>query len=45
MNKIISAKAIKTRQYWVEEIRKLSGDFGSDTEKLEKELEAEVKKN
>src|SRR5690606_15239842 len=30
---------------WVEEIRKLSGDFGSDTEKLEKELEAEVKKN
>jgi len=45
MNKIISAKAIKTRQYWIEEIRKLSGHFGNDTEKLEKELEAEIKKN
>lgn len=45
MNEIISAKAIKTRQYWIEEIRKLSGHFGKDTEKLEKELEAEIKKN
>lgn len=45
MSKIISAKAIKTRQYWIEEIRKLSGHFGNDTEKLEKELEAEIKKN
>ncbi len=45
MSKVISDKAIKRREYWVEEIRKLSGDFGSDTEKLEKELEAEVKKN
>lgn len=45
MAKIISEKAIKRRQFWVEEIRKLSGNFGSDTEKLEKELEAEIKKN
>jgi type II restriction enzyme len=45
MSKIISENAIKRREYWVEEIRKLSGDFGSDTEKLEKELENEVKKN
>ncbi|MBX7243199.1 MAG: HindIII family type II restriction endonuclease [Bacteroidia bacterium] len=45
MDKIISAKAIKTRQYWIEEIRKLSGHFGNDTEKLEKELEAEIKNN
>lgn len=45
MSKIISAKAIKTRQYWIEEIRKLSGNFGNDTDKLEKELEAEIKKN
>ncbi|SFF54154.1 HindIII family type II restriction endonuclease [Thermoflexibacter ruber] len=45
MSKVISDKAIKRREYWVEEIRKLSGDFGSDTEKLEKELETEVKKN
>lgn len=33
------------RDYWVEEIRKLSGHFGNDTEKLEKELEAEIKRN
>lgn len=45
MSKIISAKAIKTRQYWIEEIRKLSGHFGNDTDRLEKELEAEIKKN
>jgi len=45
MSKIISAKAIKTRQYWIEEIRKLSLNFGNNTDKLEKELEAEIKKN
>jgi type II restriction enzyme len=45
MSKIISDIAIKRRNYWVEEIRKLSGHFGNDTEKLEKELEAEIKKN
>ncbi len=45
MSNIVSDTAIKRRQYWVEEIRKLSGHFGNDTEKLEKELEAEVNKN
>jgi len=45
MRKIISAKAIKIRQYWIEEIRKLSRNFGNNTDKLEKELEAEIKKN
>ncbi len=45
MKKTISAKAIKTRQYWIEEIRKLSGNFGNDIEKLEKKLKAEIKKN
>lgn len=45
MSKIISDEAIKRREYWVEKIRKLSGHFGNDTEKLEKELEAEVKKS
>jgi len=45
MSKIISDIAIKRRNYWVEEIRKLSGHFGNDTEKLEKELESEIKKN
>lgn len=45
MNKIISKKAIKTRQYWIEEIRNLSGHFGNDTKKLEDKLESEIKKN
>jgi type II restriction enzyme len=42
MAKIISSTAINRRLYWVEEIRKLSGDFGNDFEKLEKELEEET---
>ena len=45
MKNIISDNAIKRRTYWVEEIRKLSGNFGDDTDRLEKELEAEVKKS
>lgn len=43
MNKIITDKAIETRHYWIDEIRNLSGNFGNDTEKLEKELEAKNK--
>lgn len=44
MSKIISAEAIENRKYWINEIRKLSGHFGNDTEKLEKELETEINK-
>ena len=45
MNNIISVKSIKKRQYWVEEIRKLSGDFANNADKLEKELESEIKRD
>ena len=45
MTKIISSTAISRRKYWIEEIRNLSGNFGNDTEKLEKELEEEIAKN
>lgn len=45
MKNIISDKAVKTRTYWVEEIRKLSGNFVNDTDKLEKELEQEISKS
>ena len=31
MKKIIADKSIKNRQYWIEEIRKLSGNFGGMT--------------
>jgi hypothetical protein len=35
MTKIIPTEAIQRREYWVKEIQKLSGNFGSDTERLE----------
>lgn len=40
--RIISETAITRRAYWVEEIRKLSGDFGGDSERLEKVLREEL---
>lgn len=45
MSKVISDIAIKRREYWIEEIRKLSGNFGEDADRLEKELEAEINTN
>lgn len=42
--KMISNAAIQKREYWIEEIRKLSGNFGDDSERLEKELANEIKK-
>lgn len=45
MSTIISIDAVKRREFWIEEIRKLSGNFGNDTEKLEKELEIETEEN
>ena len=45
MKKIISNKAVKRRAYWIDEICKLSGNFGDDSDRLEKELEQEIKKS
>lgn len=45
MKNIISEGTLKIRTYWVEEIHKLSGNFGFDTDRLEKELEDEIKKS
>ena len=42
MTKLISVEAIARRQYWVGEIQKLSGDFGDDSERLERELATEI---
>jgi hypothetical protein len=44
MSKKISESAINRREYWVGEIRNLSGNFGSDADRLEAELTAEIKK-
>lgn len=44
MKKTISEAAMTRRAYWVEEIRKLSGDFGNDSDRLEKELSDEIEK-
>lgn len=42
MREVISDKAIERRAYWVEELRKISGNFVDDSGKLEKELAAEI---
>jgi HindIII restriction endonuclease len=43
MTKLITPAAVKKREYWIEEIRKLSGNFGDDSSRLETELATEVK--
>jgi len=45
MEKIISDQAIKRRKYWIDEIHKLSGNFSDDSDRLEKELEQEIRKS
>jgi len=42
--KIISKKAISRREYWIEEIKNISGNFGDEAQRLENELENEIKK-
>ena len=42
MKSMISDKAVKRRVYWVDKIHNLSGNFGDDTDRLEKELEQEI---
>jgi hypothetical protein len=42
VSSIISEAAIQRRAYWINEIRKLSGHFSNDTDRLEEALEQEV---
>jgi hypothetical protein len=42
MSKIFNDSAVISRKYWIEEIRKLSGNFSDDFTKLEKELKDEI---
>ena len=43
--KIINQEAINRRKFWVEEIRKLSDNFGDDSNRLEKELGDEIERS
>lgn len=45
MRSIIGKSTITRRSYWVDEIRKLSGIFGDDQERLAKELKLEINGN
>ncbi|MEA1970167.1 MAG: HindIII family type II restriction endonuclease [Thermodesulfobacteriota bacterium] len=40
---IIAEKQIKRRKFWIDELIRLSGDFGVDAEKVEDELDQEIK--
>ncbi|MEQ1559952.1 MAG: HindIII family type II restriction endonuclease [Methyloglobulus sp.] len=42
---IITENQIKSRKYWVNEISRLSGNFGIDAEKVEEEIAQEIKEN
>jgi len=43
--KIITKYQIEKRNYWIDEISHLSGNFGVDADKVEQELSAEIKKD
>ncbi|MFQ5455675.1 MAG: HindIII family type II restriction endonuclease [Nitrospirota bacterium] len=40
---IITKKQIERRNYWIDEICRLSGNFGVDAEKVEEEISQEIK--
>lgn len=42
---IISTEQVQNRKYWIDEISRLSGDFGVNAEKIEEELGQEIKAN
>jgi hypothetical protein len=43
MAEIITPEATRRRTYWIGEIQKLSGNFGNDAERLEQELNTEIR--
>lgn len=43
--KIISQQQIDNRNYWIQEIYKLGGHFGTDAKKIEEELSREIEDN
>ncbi|KAA6325548.1 Type-2 restriction enzyme HindIII [termite gut metagenome] len=45
MKIILSKEVMNSRNFWIEEIQKLSGNFGEDSDRLEVELEKEIQKS
>ena len=43
--KIITKYQIEKRKYWIDEIRKLSGNFGDDSDRVEQEVVSEIKED
>lgn len=44
-HQLVSKHQIENRNYWINEISRLSGDFGVDAEKVEQELRQEIRQN
>jgi hypothetical protein len=44
MRKLLTATTLSRRAFWVEEIRKLSGNFSNDSDRLERELRDQLTK-
>ncbi len=42
-SQIITQEQIESRNYWIDEIRQLSGNFGVDTEKIEEKIGQEIR--
>ncbi|MGH9864477.1 MAG: HindIII family type II restriction endonuclease [Candidatus Acidiferrales bacterium] len=42
---VLSTASIARRVYWIDEIVKISGDFGEDTSRIESELTSEIKRD
>jgi HindIII restriction endonuclease len=43
--KVLTEKSFQRRRYWIEEIAKISGKFGDDSSKIDRELTAEIKRD
>jgi type II restriction enzyme len=42
---ILTAKSIQRRQHWIDEIAKISGKFGDDSSKIDRELISEIQRD
>lgn len=45
MTEVISSRAVERRNYWIDEIVRLSGNFGADSTRVQAELSDEIEEN